>query len=67
MEHDTSGAPCWCHPTVLEVCPECEGEEADAMPCWRCGGKGRVECADPATYDGPHGLIFVHNYADEGN
>jgi hypothetical protein len=59
--HVTRGFLCWCQPSVLEICAECDEHEDGKDPdCWRCGGDGTVPCADPDSYDGPHGLIILH-------
>lgn len=64
--HEDTGTHCWCSPRVLMLCPACdevEGEQG-APGCWQCGGEGRVVCPDPDGYDGPHGLIVVHDPED---
>lgn len=61
--HANEGFTCWCQPTVLQLCPECDDVPGPrGRPgCWRCDGEGKVPCEDPERYDGPHGLIIVHN------
>lgn len=61
-EHVTTGYKCWCHPRFEMVCPEC-GDEPDEVKasCWRCGGQGTIECEDPEAYDGPFGILVIHN------
>ena len=67
---DEGDYSCWCGAQVFEVCPECEGQPEDSPTCWRCGGGvefdgGFVQrvlpCPDPLAYEGPHGLLIVHN------
>jgi hypothetical protein len=63
-EHDETSPDCWCRPSVLQICPECND---DLPECWRCDGNGTIPCDNPAHYDGPHGLIYVHRYEGDGN
>lgn len=59
MEHDTSGASCWCGPEVMQPCPECLDTHRDES-CWRCGGRGLVPEFDP---EAP--AVIVHRSTDE--
>jgi hypothetical protein len=66
MTHDTSdetGETCWCHPEVLQPCPECpvdpDNVKANA-DCWRCGGRGLVP-----QYDETLVSLIVHRDAEE--
>lgn len=61
-EHTTDGYTCWCGPQVEQVCPECGGEGGEVKcECWRCAGDGMIPCSDPDAYDGPFGLLVIHN------
>lgn len=64
-EHVTKGFGCWCQPEVSMICEECadrrDNDREGASDCWRCEGRGLVECPDPAAYDGPYGLVVVHH------
>lgn len=60
-EHEIESSACWCNPQALQLCPECDGAEGG---CWRCQD-GLIACDAPDLYDGAHGLIFVHNDADD--
>jgi hypothetical protein len=54
MEHETSGLGCWCAPTYLLPCDECEDG------CWKCvGGTIPLSRAEAEATDRP--LVIVHN------
>jgi hypothetical protein len=57
--HVETGYSCWCNPTVEMICPQC-GDD-DKQGCWRCAGRGWVDCDDPERYDGAVGLLVIHN------
>lgn len=65
--HEDTGTRCWCAPRVYMLCPECDdvARPRRRPDCWRCGGAGRLLCPDPETYDGPYGLIVVHDPEDD--
>jgi hypothetical protein len=75
--HDDAPSACWCKPENLVLCQECTtGQHAaeqdehytrvwDVEPrdpnCWRCGGRGLVECDEckqGVEHDDAH--IIVH-------
>jgi len=58
-EHDyTETLQCWCKPTLLTLCGQCN----DSDPaCWQCGGSGVVEVERD---DGLSPLIIVHSAED---
>ncbi len=55
--HVTTGYDCWCDPVVEQRCDACDG---DGASCWRCQGAGWHPCPAPEHYDGPCGLLIVH-------
>jgi len=61
--HVTTGYSCWCQPRVEQICPECEDTREHKAGCWKCAGKGWIECPNPDIYDGTVGLLIVHNEA----
>lgn len=58
IEHDTTGAWCWCEPELKIVCPQCEELDEPNAECWECDGEGLVRCPDSAVLD--ERLVVVH-------
>lgn len=70
MSHVTWGRNCWCHPEILQPCPECTSgptkadehyaEVYSAEPCdpncWKCDGRGLVP-----EFDQDLPVVIVHN------
>jgi hypothetical protein len=53
-EHTTVGLDCWCSPTYLLPCDECESG------CWKCvGGSIALTRAEAGASESP--LVVVHN------
>jgi hypothetical protein len=60
-EHVEDSRTCWCDPELLQPCPECGGDPADAN-CWKCGGRGCVP-----MFDEDEPVIIVHRYSEDTN
>jgi uncharacterized cupin superfamily protein len=53
-EHDTNSLDCWCSPTFMLPCDECEAG------CWKCtDGTTPLTRAEAEACDSP--IIIVHN------
>lgn len=53
-EHDTETLDCWCNPSYLLYCDECESG------CWKCdGGSSRLSREEAEFANRP--LVIIHN------
>lgn len=53
-DHITSGIDCWCAPTYLLPCDECE------IGCWKCDG-GTTPLTRNEAASEPRPIVIVHN------